>query len=215
MLEKQSDIYYVVFHTRVSMYVNWKLIVLALLIVTIFLMSSSPSYVGRLAFAQESRANSLTDYKNPTYRIKLEYPSNWTKVEPNQTGSQGNLSLVIMLRTPITTNINSCLSCVMIIQAYNGSMPFEQFISNDLFTNLNQPQLHFHIVSKNTTNLAGAQASEVIFTYHTPNSDYKVLKIYEKIGSRIYTVAYNADSSKYDYYLPTIQKIIDSIKITK
>ena len=194
------------------MYIYQRLMVFALLISTIFL-ATSPSYVEQLAFTQ-GRAKNLTGYENPTYRIKLQYPSNWTRIEPNRTSSQDNIRMVVILRTPVTTNINSSSFASMSIQIYNGSIQIGQFIQEDLFL-LNQPQLHFHIISKNTTNLAGGRADEVVFTYQTPVSNRKVLKIYEENGPQIYILAYNADSRKYDYYLPTIRKIIDSIEITK
>jgi hypothetical protein len=195
------------------MHINKRLTVLASLTVIVFL-ASLPSYVNRLVLAQGSIAKNLAGYKNPTYRIQFQYPSNWTRIEPNKTSLRGNLNDVVMLKAPATSSINSSLAS-MTIQTYNGSDSFERFIYDDLFVNLNQPQLHFHIVSKNTTNLAGAQATEVIFTYQTPLSNRKVLKIYEQNGPQIYIVSYNADSLTFDYYLPTIQKIIHSIEIRK
>lgn len=191
------------------------LIVFALLSVTLFLAYSIPRshHLEPLAFAQGSTVQHLTDYENPIYRIKLQYPSNWIKLPSTQAHPESGLIEVLALRPPATNNLSSS-SPIMIIQRYNGSTPFEQFMYHDLFGRLNSPQLHFHIISNNITDLSGAPASEFIFTYHS-QTDHEVLKLYQKNGADIYTIAYNADSTKYDYYLPTVLKIIKSIQITK
>jgi hypothetical protein len=203
------------------MYVYQGLIVLVLLISAIFL---AISLLG-LTFIQVSGANNnLTPYQNPTYGIKLQYPSNWTRIEPNQTSAQEfegrqineGITGIVVLKPPLTGNINSSSFASMSIQTYNGSKfkTLEELISHQLNL-LNLPALHFHIISKNTTNLAGAPAKEFISTYQTPFSNHKEIKIYEGNVPRIYMLTYDADNREFDYYLPTIQKIIDSIEITK
>lgn len=205
------------------MYIYQRLIIFALLISTIFLALS----LSGLTFIQGSEANNnndnnLTAYQNPTYRIKLQYPSTWTRIEPNQTSAQEfegiqineGITGIVILKPPATSHMNSSSSANMNIQAYNGSKTLEELISHQLFL-LNQPVSHFNIISKNTTNLAGTPAKEFISTYQTPFSNREELKIYEENGPHIYILTYDADSREFDYYLPTIQKIINSIEITK
>lgn len=166
-----------------------------------------------LTFAQETLTNNLQNYENPYYRIKLQYPLNWTKIEPNHISTPSNLGLIVMFK-PVHTSSTNSSSEALVIQTYRGPLPLTKYISINLY-NLSRSELHFHLIYKNTTTLIGTQAYQVAFAYQTPLSNIKELKTYLSNGPNIYIITYIADITRYDYFLPMILEVIKSIQIAK
>ncbi|MGB6527090.1 MAG: hypothetical protein WBF33_03185 [Candidatus Nitrosopolaris sp.] len=71
-------------------------------------------------------------------------------------------------------------------------------------------------LSTNSSILAGKSAYMLIGTYQNPSFGLqKVMEIGTIIGDKAYVVQYIADASRYSDYLPTVQKMIDSLAIKK
>ena len=65
--------------------------------------------------------------------------------------------------------------------------------------------------------MAGANnnlAYGLLYTDRVDGTNYKRMQIGTIIGDRIYFIKYNAEEKQYSNYLPTIQMMINSLKIT-
>jgi hypothetical protein len=70
-------------------------------------------------------------------------------------------------------------------------------------------------LSTNST-LAGKSAYTLIGIYDLPSSGLqKLMEVGTIIGDRAYSLQYIADAPRYSDYLPTVQKMIDSLVIKK
>jgi hypothetical protein len=66
-----------------------------------------------------------------------------------------------------------------------------------------------------SSSLAGHKAYSVVFTYKDPIVGVgKAMSIWTTNGSKAYILSYHADSNNYNIYLPSIEKMIRSFKIT-
>jgi eukaryotic-like serine/threonine-protein kinase len=71
-------------------------------------------------------------------------------------------------------------------------------------------------LSTNSSILAGKPAYTLIGTYQDPSAGLqKLMEIGTIIGDKAYSVQYIADAPRYTDYLPTVQKMIDSLAIKK
>jgi hypothetical protein len=77
----------------------------------------------------------------------------------------------------------------------------------------------FKVIESNTNSsiLGGKPAYKLVFTdVDDDNNYYKSMEIGTIIGDKIYFVTYDAEGEeeRYSDYLPTVQKMIDSLNIT-
>ena len=71
-------------------------------------------------------------------------------------------------------------------------------------------------LSTNSSILAEKRAYMLIGTYQNPSAGFqKLMEIGTIIGDKAYCMQYIADAPKYSDYLPTVQKMIDSLVIKK
>jgi hypothetical protein len=71
-------------------------------------------------------------------------------------------------------------------------------------------------LSTNSSILAGKPAYTLIGTYQDRSAGLqKLMEIRTIIGDKAYSVEYIADAARYTDYLPTVQKMIDSLVIKK
>ena len=80
---------------------------------------------------------------------------------------------------------------------------------------------HYYIAFKlleintNSSILPGNSAYTLIGTYDLPSSGLqKLMEVGTIIGDKAYSVRYIVDASRFSEYLPTVQKMIDSLQIT-
>jgi hypothetical protein len=155
-------------------------------------------------------------YQNPDFQIKMLYPSNWTKQEDNLA-----LHTIVgfsLIHQDIYDFTNTTLA-ELDLRVYNAP-------ENETFTKLNIDQVN-HIGRMNTTNeviishyknatttLAGLPALKII-NYYFGDVGQKDMQVWTFIPSKhlLVQLIYIADPSKYYLYLPTIQKMIDSVNI--
>jgi hypothetical protein len=89
------------------------------------------------------------------------------------------------------------------------------------FTDYENRPSYFHAfklieLSTNSSVLAGKPAYTLIGTYQDPSAGLqKLMEVGTIIGDKAYSVQYIADAPKYSDYLPTVQKMIDSLTIGK
>jgi hypothetical protein len=170
---------------------------------------------------QEHNALSQTGflvYQNPIYKFKIEYPSNWEKLEFTQGIEEQQRNIVVNFVSPISSSTPSFREYV-IIEVGNLTSSSSQNPSLDQYTNkqinLRKSLPNFHLTESTPTLLPGGyQGNKIVYTYSNPIvGTTKALDIITTIANKVYFLSYNADADRYLGHLPTVQKMIDSLRI--
>ena len=166
--------------------------------------------------AVKNKNSTFLTYQNPDFHIKMRYPSNWTKQEDNL--AKHTIVGFSLIHQDIYDFTNTTLA-ELDLRVYNAP-------ENETFTNLNIDQVN-HIGKANTTNqviighyknatttLAGLPALKII-NYYFGDVGQKNMQVWTFIPSKhlLVELVYIADPSKYYLFLPTIQRMIDSVEI--
>jgi 4-amino-4-deoxy-L-arabinose transferase-like glycosyltransferase len=175
-------------------------------------------------YLYESQASTTTTtanfktFENSMYEIRIQYPPNW-EIDTHQ-GSEGeNIVYAIDFNSPyendsdrlsdsFTINIEKISAKNMELDKYAKSV-------------INYYRESFNLIESNiNSTLAGYPAYGLTYTlvYHRfgeNDINIKAREIGTIVGNRVYYITYFAEATKYDNYLPIIQKMIDSFKITK
>jgi eukaryotic-like serine/threonine-protein kinase len=159
-----------------------------------------------------SSINFLT-YVNPIFGIKILYPANWDKQE-NTSSSKDNSTLIdIVAFSPPFKNTSDIVG-KLIVQVDNISdikpKTLAEYV-NDTVSDLRQD---FRVSESNAT-LAGNLAYKIVYTGLEANVDLQAMMVLTVKGERAYIISYTAEPEKYSYYLPTVQKMIESFEILK
>jgi hypothetical protein len=160
-----------------------------------------------------SNSNNFLTYENPIFGIKILYPANWDKQE-NTSSSNENSTLIDLVAFSPPFKNNSDIVGKLIVQVDNLSdikpITLERY-ANDTVGDLRQD---FKVSESNAT-LAGSPAYKVEYTGLEASVDLKAMMVMALKGDRAYIISYTAEPEKYSYYLPTVQKMIDSFEILK
>lgn len=154
--------------------------------------------------------SSYSIYENAADRISIMYPSNWQKIE-YPAGAMGygvGHRIIANFLAPLNTS-----------DQWRGSLTIQISSQSDLKNIIPQN------VTANTTNLASHRAFKLEYTnieriYRNSNLTnfntiaLKVMQVWTTIGDNTYLLTYNAETSKYPQYLPIIQKMLNSFKVS-
>jgi hypothetical protein len=162
-------------------------------------------------FAQQTTTNFLP-YANSTYGIKLQYPSSWDKEE---NGTRQGTETDVVTFSPSAINSNASLDMTIDDISDEKGIALAQYASGSI-SDLKQSVKNFKLVGLNTNSvLAGLPAYKSIYTYVGENTIFKDMEIGAIKGNKVYILTYEAGINEYNDYLPIIQKMIDSVEITK
>jgi hypothetical protein len=143
-------------------------------------------------------------YDNSTRGIKIDYPKDWTVIDqfglrffsPKENDSDTFREGLLVSKGPHgNQSIDKLAAGVLAI--YNSSLP------------------NFKLIESKGLTFHGNPAENLIYTFNPGNGTIKVLESGATENNSIYIFQYRAQENKFDSYLPTIQRMIDSFKATK
>ncbi len=156
-----------------------------------------------------TNGSSYLTYQDNADGISLMYPSNWQKIEyPSQAMNYGqDHRIIVNFLAPLD--------------------PSDQWRSSINIQVSNRSDLKSIVPQKSnitTINLVGHPAFKVEYTNtermflsrDLTNSNLiklKVMQVWTSIRDNTYVLTYNAEASKYEQYLPVIQKILSSFRV--
>jgi serine/threonine-protein kinase len=161
--------------------------------------------------AKKTSDNFLT-YQNPTYGIKIQYPSDWTV---SHTGL-ADYNNIVAFYSPLG-NLSDMIPQRLLLSRthYSQNIALNDYskLVNDT---LKQPGIQI-VESKSLMLTGGAIAHRVVFIPPAGNAPFKpeIMLVWTAKGDNIYTLSYNGDAAKYQTFLPAIEKMIASFEITK
>jgi hypothetical protein len=206
-------------------------LVLTLLLSSSFLLiflSLGHVYTQAETWSVSSRNYSISLYKNTLYNFDMQYPSNWQKIEFTQGIELGGLTTVVNFLSP-SEGIADKFREYFIVKV--DDLRSEQgfaMSSSPLFSKLNEYVNHqindykglyqgFQIMqSDNASKFNNNSLSyKIVYTYDdTIAGKIKIMELYLLKNNKIYLLSFHAEASNYSKYLPTIQKIVDSVHIS-
>jgi|SRR5215208_1869193 serine/threonine-protein kinase len=185
------------------------------LLMEFFIPSSLTSIMAEIITTIPSQDNGTTittspflTYKNPTSRIRIQYPSDWEKLEFNQR------NVVVIFRSPPENSSDTKLENLLI---QVGNLPSQNITLDEIasanINALNQSLIDFELIELNATTLSGNNpAHKVVYTNREGKDERKTMQVLSIKEDKVYLITYTAEASRYDRYLPTIQKMIDSFR---
>ena len=179
------------------------------------LLANTTTQQQKTAIAQTTttKEHDFLTYENYTYAIRIQYPSDWERLEFNQRGNSVNV--VVIFRSPPENSSDTKLENLLI---QVGNLPFENIPLDEVISaninNLKQSLIDFELIELNATTLSGNNpAYKVIYTNSEGEDKHKTMQILSIKEDKAYLLTYSAEKRKYSDYLPTIEKMIDSFEI--
>jgi hypothetical protein len=143
------------------------------------------------------------NYQSPTLGVSIQYPSDWKLLE------ESNDKLRFIKQEGfVTADLN-----VEDIDQSDATLPE---YANTRVNELRTQRPDFQLLSFEPTMISNdIPAQKVVYTFdrEEDGKTNKVTRIWSINEGKIYTLAYIAESSQYDQYLPTLQKMVDSFHI--
>jgi hypothetical protein len=205
-----------------------KLIVFSILITTEILMLSLDIFIEQTVLAAGSITKLQTNndnyetYKNPNLKIKLYYPSDWRKFESNGPALSNIKGIVTFELPQEKTQQQTIAQEAPIVSIIAEDLPsnnitLDQFIKiqDDNFRQLFS-DFDFKLENKTAVIIGDNRAGKFEYTIVNPYSDgiRNGMVIWIIRGDTVYMISYVAEQVQYSMYLPTVEKLIDSIEFT-
>jgi hypothetical protein len=189
---------------------------LALLVIS--LMGSSAlinARVNSTAGTDQTVPSDFLTYDNSTYGVKIQYPPDWDLREPFNT--PGTYTEIADFSPPISSDKNAntvvALSVTDLIQKRTLGYLIKNAIG--LFRGANDTS-NFKVVDATTDALLGGQkAFSLIYTSTTKGLDEKTMLLGSIFGNRLYQILYTSEPSKFDLFLPAVNKMVGSLIVNQ
>lgn len=180
----------------------------------IALLISAISAIAILLFVfkmwSEKPTFNFTQYKNSPEGITIQYPDSWSKLEnPNIVTNE-----IVEFTSPQESNSDFREKLIITGEKLSGSLSLAEY------TNLSKQEIvqqnnNVKIISETDSNLAGRPAYRVVYTFSDEGNQLKRMETWTLKNYRVYSITYEAQAGKYDEYLPTAEKMINSFQLDK
>jgi hypothetical protein len=176
--------------------------------------------------------NTFSLYKNVQYNFEMQYPSNWQKIEFTQGIERGGRNTVVNFLSPSEGTVDKFREYFIVEvgdlrpeQAV--AMPSSSSISllteyvNHQISNYKKLYQGFQL-NESSLNESDNSTSpndntpyyKIVYMYDdTTAGKTKIMELYLLKNNKIYSLSFHSEASNYSKYLPTIQKIVDSVHI--
>ena len=169
------------------------------------------------AHIAHANANEMITYENSTYGIRMQYPSNWHKEENLSSGSDNNSMLVDVVKfiSP-TKNASDTSSESFDLKIDNISDIKPITLAKYANNSIEDLRKDFDIIKLDrNASLSNNPAYKLVYTGVEEGVNLQAMLILTIKDDKAYIISYNAEPTKFSYYLPTLEKMIDSFQITK
>ena len=182
--------------------------------------SSSSSTVSSSSPISSSTISSFLTYQNPLLGLKIQYPSNWQIIE-RPYNATGNSTIASFISPPQAAPATASPSGVLqdrflpymdIFVFDSKDMPLDQLINGSI----NHSSLSNATISESkpitlkTNNPAHLVAYSIVIANRYL---FDRTQLWMKSGSKAVVISYTSEPKTYLTYLPTMQKMIQSLEI--
>ena len=158
----------------------------------------------------------ILTYQNSSYGITIQYPTNWTKDEQDF-DPNGTATNIVALISPLTSRFDRYSETLYLSmeRLTDQNMTLGEYAISQI-TDYNKTLTDFNLIELNTNITLGEDnkpAYRLIYTDRDDGINYKTMEIGTIIGDKVYYIEYIAEEKKYSNYMPTIQRMINSLEI--
>jgi hypothetical protein len=198
-------------------------VVIILLIIP--LASFLKGFTSNLAFAQSLTNNTIAPstrpaapakavskfltYSNPSYGIKILFPSNWVV---SRNGLR-DYSEIVGFYSPLenTTDLSPA-SVTLSATVYSKNVTLDQY-NNLVSRTIQLPGVK--VINSNSTLLAGRPAQLLLFSVTSGRTGFTLnnMLVYTVKGNIAYTISFSSSAAKFDHYLSIVQRMLKSFEI--
>lgn len=180
------------------MIIKGKILLASFLILTIL---SSLSYVTtRQTTAAQTDQTNFTTYENPTFGIRIQYPSDWGRLDLSFLEASADIDFYPLDDTSGAKDVR-----IQVKTLPSQNMTLEQYTNSQIET------IEGQILESNATTLAGMEAHQVIFT----NIGLKTMQVWTLQDDKVYTITYVAEEEDFENDLEVARRMIESFGIIK
>jgi hypothetical protein len=167
--------------------------------------------------AQPATNNNFLTYNNPTYKIKMQYPADWTV----STNTLQTYSGVVAFYSPLQS-----LTDILPAELSLSITTYSQGVSLDEYTKTTLAALDqqgIKVSDSNAFTLAGKPGHRIVFSppqpqpqnnnQGDPQVSISIMQAWTTIGNKVYLISYSAEESKFQKYLPTVEQMLSSLQI--
>jgi serine/threonine-protein kinase len=145
--------------------------------------------------------NKMIVYDNPTFGIRIQYPSDWGRLDLSFLQDSANIDFYPLDDTSLAKNLK--------IQVNN--LPFHNMTLEE-YTSTQINPAEENLLNQSITTLAGIPGYEIVFTNI---AGLKTMQVWTIKDDKAYIITYVAKEADYQKDLQVAQKMIDSFEITK
>ena len=147
-------------------------------------------------------------YASPLLGIEMQYPSNWKKLEHTN-----SVKFLSPLEGPSDRFREGLGITAFPVNNNDNRLSIDRIAVETI--NIYREQLQdFQLIKSKAATFDNNPSHVLVYTYTNHNLiKIKAMDIGILNGNKIYVVTFYAELSKYPTYLPTIQKMIDSLEI--
>ena len=176
--------------------------------------------------------NTFSLYKNAQYNFDMQYPSNWQKIEFTQGIERGGLNTVVNFLSPSEGTVDKFREYFIVevgdlrpqqgfaISSPSSSSLITEYVNHQIseYKKLYQGfQLTESLLNKTDNNSIPndySQSYKIVYTYgDTTAGKIKIMELYFLKNNKIYLLSFHSEASNYSMYMPTVQRIVDSVHI--
>jgi hypothetical protein len=152
--------------------------------------------------------NLFLTYASPLLGIEMQYPSSWKKLEHTN-----SVKFLSPLEGPSDRFREGLGISAFPVNNNDNRLSIDRIALETI--NIDREQLQdFQLIKSKAATFDNNPSHVLVYTYTNHNLiKIKAMDIGILNGNKIYVVTFYAELSKYPTYLPTIQKMIDSLEI--
>ena len=175
-------------------------------------------------------------FESPDYGLVMQYPSDWGKAaEPQDfhvhpwhlplipikefqpsiadTLPEGLKYPIINYYPPIISRDRPADAMTVFIEKVPFGTTLENY-ANANIARIKDRSINLEIIQQDQITISDSPAIRIITSDSESDvSEFQTMRIFVLKGTRAYLVQYDAEKSNYDTYLPTVQKMVDSIRL--
>jgi hypothetical protein len=171
---------------------------------------------------QINNITNLRAYVNTAFGVSMQYPAVWGAVELKSSPLDNKFpgSSIALFTAPLENATDTFREKALLsIQDFSSpenvssqNMTLAKYTNGSLSGYRNIPD-SVTILESNTTTLAGQPAHRIVFTEDAQNQQFKKTQVWTVKDNKAYVITFSAQESRYDDYLPSVESIINSLKI--
>jgi serine/threonine-protein kinase len=149
-------------------------------------------------------------YENPADKINITYPSNWQKIEypPGAMGYGVGHRIIANFLAPLSSSDNWRGSMTIQISSQSDVKNIIPQNATATITKLGDHRAFKLEYASNERMYLNSNLSK----FNTIN--LKIMQVWTTMGDNTYLLTYSAEASKYQQYLPVIQRMLNSFKVS-